>query len=220
PQPQRTGRHRTVLALAAAIGLLVLCLAMVISSASPPRKRAPAPARPAPTAQIVGEPRPTTDPAPVVAPAPAYGDVPVTTPVTAVPRAQATTQSATPRAPGAPQLSVANLPPPTAAGISSVTVDISGCVAGSACTISVEVTLQPVPSRRNVTWTLDSIDLCTGTPILLASVSVTALPGWSHVIGLSTVTIPRSVAQVLVALTDSPGRASSSLAPLGVSHCP
>jgi hypothetical protein len=99
-------------------------------------------------------------------------------------------------------------------------VDISGCVAGSACTISVEVTLHPVPSRRNVTWTLASIDLCTGTPILLASVSVTAQPGWSHVIGLSTVTIPRSVAQVLVAVTDSPGRASSSLAPLGVSHCP
>ena len=220
PWRRRTGRHRTVLALAAAVGLLVLCLIMVISSASPPRKRAPAPARPAPTAQIVGEPRPTTDPAPAVAPAPAYGEVPVTTPVTAVPGAQATTQSAAPRAPGAPPLSVANLPPATAAGISSVTVDISGCVAGSACTISVEVTLHPVPSRRNVTWTLDSIDLCTGAPILLASVSVTAQPGWSHVIGLSTVTIPRSVAQVLVAVTDSPGRASSSLAPLGVSHCP
>ena len=220
PRRQRIGRHRTALALAAAIGLLVLCLIMVISSASPPRKRAPAPARPAPTAQIVGEPRPTTDPAPAVAPAPAYGEVPVTTPVTAVPGAQATNQSAAPSAPGAPPLSVANLPPATAAGISSVTVDISGCVAGSACTISVEVRLQPVPSRRNVTWTLDSIDLCTGTPILLASVSVTAQPGWSHVIGLSTVTIPRSVAQVLVAVTDSPGRASSSLAPMGASHCP
>jgi hypothetical protein len=221
PQPQRAGRRRTLLALVAAIGLLVLCLIMVFASASPALKRAPAPARPAPTAQIVGEPRPTTDPAPVVAPAPAYGDVPVTTPVTAVPGAQATTtQSAAPRAPAAPALSIANLPPPTAAGISSVTVDISGCAAGSACTISVEVKLQPVPSRRNVSWTLDSIDLCTGTPVLLASVSVTAQPGWSHVIGLSTVTIPRSVAQVLVAVTDNPGRASSSLAPLGASHCP
>src|SRR2546430_3485341 len=29
-------------------------------------------------------------------------------------------------------------------------------------------------------WTLDSIDLCTGTPILLASESVTAQPGWSQ----------------------------------------
>jgi hypothetical protein len=197
---------------------------MVVVSASPTRKRAPAPARPAPTAQIVGEPRPTTDPAPVVAPPPAFGDVPVTTPVTVVPGAQATTQSAAPRSPaappGAPALSIANLPPATAAGISSVTVDISGCAAGSPCTISVEVTLQPVPSRRNVSWTLNSIDLCTGTPVLLASVSVTARPGWSHVIGLSTVTLPRSVAQLVVAVTDSPARASSPLAPLGASHCP
>jgi hypothetical protein len=100
-----------------------------------------------------------------------------------------------------------------------VTIDVSGCVAGSACTISVEVTLQPAPNRRNVTWTLDSIDLCTGTPIQLATSSVAAQAGWSHVVGLSTVTIPRSPAQVLFAVTDSPGRASSSLAPLGLDHC-
>jgi serine/threonine protein kinase len=224
PQPQRTARRRTLLALVAAVGLLALCLLMVVVSASPARKQAPAPARPAPTAQIVGEPRPTTDPAPVVAPPPTFGDVPVTTPVTVVPGTQATTQSAPSRPPaappGAPALSIANLPPATAAGISSVTVDISGCAAGSACTISVEVTLQPMPSRRNVSWTLNSIDLCTGTPVLLASVSVTAQPGWSHVIGLSTVTMPRSVAQLVVAVTDSPARASSPLASLGVTHCP
>jgi hypothetical protein len=116
-------------------------------------------------------------------------------------------------------VSLANLPPSAAAGISLVTIDTSGCTAGSACTISVDVTLQPAPSRRNVSWTLSSIDLCTGAPVQLATTTVVAQAGWSHVVGLSTVTIPRTPAQVLFAVTDSPGRASSSLAPLGLDHC-
>jgi hypothetical protein len=193
---------------------------MVVVSLPPVRNQAPDEARPAPSAQIGAVSR-TAVPPPATAPAaptaPAFGDVPLTTPITVVPGAA--TPSHTP-APTAPGLSLANLPPPAAGGISQVTLDVSGCSAGSACTISVEVTLQPLPSRRSVSWTLDSIDLCTGAPVQLATSSVLAQSGWSHVIGLSTVTIPRSPAQVLFAITDSPGRTSSSLAPLGLDHCP
>jgi hypothetical protein len=230
PQPgraqvQRTGRHRTLLALLVACGLLGLCLLMVVVSAAPDRRHATAPARPAPSAQIGAVPRPTVPPTPPAAPvptAPSFGNVPVTTPITVVPGGpQAPVAPPPPRAapPAAPAVSLPNAPSSTAAGITMVTIDVSGCVAGSACTISVEVTLQPAPNRRNVTWTLDSIDLCTGTPIQLATSSVAAQAGWSHVVGLSTVTIPRSPAQVLFAVTDSPGRASSSLTPLGLDHC-
>jgi serine/threonine protein kinase len=227
PQVQRTGRHRTLLALLVACGLLALCLLMVVVSAAPTRRQAAAP-RPAPSAQIGAVPRARVPPPTPAVPAPAapsFGNVPVTTPITVVPGGPGssapsrTAPPAAPPAPPAPPVSLANLPPSTAAGISLVTVDISGCAAGYACTISVEVTLQPAPNRRSVTWTLDSIDLCTGAPIQLATMSVAAQAGWSHVVGLSTVTIPRTPAQVLFAVTDSPGRASSSLAPLGMDHC-
>jgi serine/threonine protein kinase len=222
PQVQRTGRHRTLLALLVACGLLALCLLMVVVSAAPARRQATGPARPAPSAQIGAVPRARVPPPTPAAPAPSppsFGNVPVTTPITVVPGGPGAAAPSRTAPPAAPAVSLANLPPSAAAGISLVTIDISGCAAGSACTISVEVTLQPAPNRRNVTWTVDAIDLCTGAPVQLATISVAAQAGWSHVIGLSTVTIPRTPAQVLFAVTDSPGRASSSLAPLGLDHC-
>ena len=100
-----------------------------------------------------------------------------------------------------------------------VSLDASGCSPGSACTISVQVALQSVPSRRYVSWTLSSVDLCTGRSAQLATVTVLAQPGWNHVIGMSTVTLPAVVAQVLVAITDSPARTASSLVAVGSSHC-
>jgi hypothetical protein len=84
----------------------------------------------------------------------------------------------------------------------------------------VEVTLQPSPNRRSISWTLSSIDLCTGRAVPLAASTVAAQAGWTHVIGLSTVTLPASSAQVLVAITDTPARAASSLAAVGSNHCP
>jgi serine/threonine protein kinase len=230
PQPreheiQRTGTRRTLLALLVACGLLVLCLLMVVVSAAPTRRQAVGQTRPVPSAQIGAVPRarvPLPPPPTPVPTAPSFGNVPVTTPITVVPgapNAPAPPRTATPAPPAAPAVSLANLPPSAAAGISLVTIDTSGCTAGSACTISVEVTLQPSPTRRNVSWTLNSIDLCTGAPVQLATTTVLAQAGWSHVVGLSTVTIPRTPAQVLFAVTDSPGRASSSLAPLGLDHC-
>jgi hypothetical protein len=121
---------------------------------------------------------------------------------------------------GAPLPALADLPPASAGDVVSVSLDVTGCAPGSACTITVQVALQPAPSRRAVNWTLSSVDLCTGRTAQLATVSVLAQPGWNHVIGLSTVTLPAASAQVLVAITDSPARAASSLAAAGSNHCP
>jgi hypothetical protein len=120
----------------------------------------------------------------------------------------------------APLPALADLPPASAGDVLSVSLDVSGCAPGAACTISVQVALHPAGSRRSVNWTLSSVDLCTGRTVQLASVSVLAQPGWNHVIGLSTVTLPAASAQVLVAITDSPARAASSLAAAGSNHCP
>jgi hypothetical protein len=115
---------------------------------------------------------------------------------------------------------LADLPPASAGDVLAVTLDVAGCAAGSACTISVEVTVQPSPTRRSINWTLSSIDLCTGRAVPLSATTVVAQAGWTHVIGLSTVTLPPSSAQVLVAITDTPARAASSLAAVGSNHCP
>jgi hypothetical protein len=64
------------------------------------------------------------------------------------------------------------------------------------------------------------VDLCTGRTAQLATITVVAQPGWNHVIGLSTVTMPAASAQVLVAITDRPARAASSLVSAGSNHCP
>jgi hypothetical protein len=88
------------------------------------------------------------------------------------------------------------------------------------CTITVQVALQPSAHRRTVDWTLSSVDLCTGRAMELSSISVPAQPGWNHVIGMSTVTLPSASAQVLLAVTDNPARAASSLVAAGSNHCP
>jgi hypothetical protein len=216
-RPVRRGVPWTALALLAAALLLAVCVLMAVASAIPAHRRAVAPALPAPT-QVAPAPTAQVAPAPAVSP-PTFGDVPVTTPIVAVPAAPGAPAAPSP-AGTAPVTALSDLPPASAGDVLAVTLDVSGCAAGAACTISVEVMVQPSPSRRSVSWTLSSIDLCTGRAVPLAASSVPAQAGWNHVIGLSTVTLPASSAQVLVAITDSPARAASSLAAVGSSHCP
>lgn len=156
-------------------------------------------------------------------PAPAAPPVPATGPGTAgtiPPGPGAAPAGPPPPLTTAPLPALADLPPASAGDVLSVSLDVTGCAPASACTISVEVALRPTGSRRTVNWTLSSVDLCTGRTAQLASISVVAQPGWNHVIGLSTVTMPAASAQVLVAITDSPARAASSLASAGSNHCP
>jgi hypothetical protein len=138
----------------------------------------------------------------------------------AIPPAPGAAPGAAAAAPTAPLAALSDLPPASAGAVLSVSLDDSGCAPNVACTISVEISVQPAGSRRTVSWTLSSVDLCTGRTVALATVSVVAQPGWNHVIGLSTITLPAASAQVLVAITDSPARAASSLAAAGSSHCP
>jgi Protein tyrosine and serine/threonine kinase len=218
-RPVRSSMPWTALALLAASLLLGVCVLMAVASAVPAHRRPPAPARPTPT-QVVPAPTAQIAPAPPP-PAPRwFGDVPVTTPIVVVPAAPGSAPAAPSPGTAAPVAALADLPPASAGDVLAVTLDVAGCAAGSACTISVEVTLQPSPNRRSISWTLSSIDLCTGRAVPLAASTVAAQAGWTHVIGLSTVTLPASSAQVLVAITDTPARAASSLAAVGSNHCP
>lgn len=206
-----------------------------------PTQPAPAPAvqAPAPSGLPAFGDVPVTTPIVVVPAAP--GTAPAAAPGASAPDSQASprppetapgTSGTIPPAPGvAPSVpppaaagsarlqALADLPPAGAGDVLLVSLDASGCSPGSACTISVQVALQSVPSRRYVSWTLSSVDLCTGRSAQLATVTVLAQPGWNHVIGMSTVTLPAVVAQVLVAITDSPARTASSLVAVGSSHC-
>jgi hypothetical protein len=146
--------------------------------------------------------------------------VPVTTPIVVVPGPPGDATPTSTPAPAVPPPALSDLPPASAGDVLSVSVDVSGCAAGVACTVSVEVGLQPSPSRRNVSWTVSSIDLCSGRAVTLASASAVAQPGWTHVIGLSQVTLPATSSQVVLAITDSPAQAASSLSAIGSTHCP
>jgi hypothetical protein len=166
-------------------------------------------------------PEPTAQVRPAAPPLPSFGEVPVTTPIVAVPAPPGSVApTATPPASDVSPPALSDLPPASAGDVLSVSLDSSACSPGSPCTISVEVALQPSASRRNVSWTLSSIDLCSGRAVTLGTATVTAQPGWTHVIGLSTVTVPAASSQVVVAITDAPAQAASSLSAIGASHCP
>jgi hypothetical protein len=237
----------SLLALLAAALLLGVCLLIALASAMPAYWRSPARAGPAPTQEAPAPTSQVSQPAPTAA-LPAYGEVPVTTPIVMVPERPGTAPSQAspappqpvvapgtggvlPPAPGAasgapsagstaPLSALSALPPASAGDVLSVSLDSSGCAPNIACTITVQVALQPAGHRRTVDWTLSSVDLCTGRAVQLSTISVVAQPGWNHVIGMSTVTIPSASAQVLLAVTDSPARAASSLVAAGSNHCP
>jgi hypothetical protein len=90
-------------------------------------------------------------------------------------------------------------------------MDAPSCSAGSSCSVRVEVLLRPAPVTRPISWTLTSFDPCTGATAKLASNIVVAQPGWTDVIGFSNVALPRGENQTLVAVTDTPSRAASSV---------
>jgi Protein tyrosine and serine/threonine kinase len=194
----------TLGALLVSLVLLAVCAFVALTSTPAPR---PAPPRMDVKSTILAE----TRTAPAVRPLPSFGDVPVTTPVPVDPGRPAPQNSAGPALP--------NLPPGAAGEVLSVVLDSTGCAPGTACTVRVEVALQPVPKRHSVSWSLSSIDLCTGATVQLTTSAVTAQPGWSHVVGFSTVNIPANPSQAIVAVTDAPASASSPLGKLGPGRC-
>ena len=144
------------------------------------------------------------------------GDLPAPVPPAAAPTLAV---PAAPPPPGHASFLPPELPPNSAADVVSVIADSSGCAPGSACTITVEAVLQPTSTRRPVSWTLTSIDSCSGATVKLATSTVVAEPGWTRVVGYSTVTLPPSAAQMLVAVTEAPARASSPLVRVGAEGC-
>ena len=61
-----------------------------------------------------------------------------------------------------------------------------------------------------LTWTVYSVDSCTGHLTPLGTAGATVLRGWTRVIGDSYPHVPRGHAGRLVAITDGSARASSA----------
>lgn len=190
-----------LLALATAAVLAVLMVVPPRLASSPSGRPTPVPQR-APSALI--PPVPNLHEAPTTVPAPV-------TPVPGTPASAAAPARTPPPLP--------ELPPNSAGGVVSVATDATGCRAGLDCTIRVEVVVQPASIRRPVTWSLSSFDACSGARVQLATSTVVAEPGWTHVVAFSTVTLPPGASQVLFATTDAPARASSPLVRIGADHC-
>lgn len=110
---------------------------------------------------------------------------------------------------------------PVAAGdVKGVTAILSGgCGAGGLCTLRVQVSLRPAAIARQVSWTVTSVDPCTGLEHVLGVSEVGAQPGWTTVIGSLRIRVPE-VPSALVVTTDSPARAASTPVALnGVASC-
>lgn len=103
------------------------------------------------------------------------------------------------------------LAPPAAPGVTRVrAVPDLGCVAGSACSLRVEVALDPTPVARAISWSIVWTDLCDDAPPRgLATAAVPARAGWTEVVGHTEVQAPSGRAPALIAVTEAPARAAS-----------
>ena len=99
--------------------------------------------------------------------------------------------------------------PAAAGGVAGVTLTPGGaCSAGSACTVTVRVDLDPHPDTL-VAWTLVVVDRCTGQHSETAVTGITAPASYRYVTSTNQVTVPAWRSPQLLAVTTSPARASS-----------
>jgi hypothetical protein len=117
----------------------------------------------------------------------------------------------TPAAPS-PQPPQVVLPPASAGEVQSVTLtsETPSCAPGSVCEVRVQLAIRPSRRVHLLTWTLYSIDSCTGELTPLGTAGATVLRRWTRVIGDSFPHVPAGHASRLVAITDGPARASSA----------
>jgi serine/threonine protein kinase len=138
-------------------------------------------------------------------PSTAPSQAPVTTPSQASP-----TQP--PPAPPSPQPPQLVLPPASAGEVETLTLrsETPTCAPGSVCHVRVDLTIRPSRRAHPLTWTLYSIDGCTGQLTPLGTAGATVLRGWTRVLGDSYPHVPAGHASRLVAITDGPSPASSA----------
>jgi hypothetical protein len=121
-------------------------------------------------------------------------------------------QSASPSpAPPVPPSQSPVLPPTSAGDVVALTLryETPGCGPGSVCHVRVDLAIQPSRAAHRLTWTVYSIDACTGELTPLGIAGATVLTGWTRVSGDSFPRVPDGHVSRLVAITDGPARASS-----------
>src|SRR5438105_3310897 len=106
--------------------------------------------------------------------------------------------------PAAPQPPVLVLPPASAGDVQTVTLrsETPSCAPGSVCHVRVDLRIRPSRHVHLLTWTVYSVDSCTGHLTPLGTAGATVLRGWTRVIGDSYPHVPRGHAGRLVAITD------------------
>ena len=110
-------------------------------------------------------------------------------------------------------------PAPAAAGIvTGVDLRALGrCTPGAACTMRVQVRLEPGTEPQTVTWSIRVIDRCTGAAETVPGGSVVVPPGAEQAVVVGPVALPQTAAAVL-AVTALPAAAASP--PVLVGACP
>jgi hypothetical protein len=110
--------------------------------------------------------------------------------------------------------------PAAAGGVSAVAVTPEGaCVAGSSCTVTVRVDLEPHPDEL-VAWTLVVVDRCSSQRVETAVTGVPAPASYRYVLSTNQITVPAWRSPQIIAVTTSPARASSQpVAVGGASGC-
>ena len=116
----------------------------------------------------------------------------------------------TPAAPKTPSLPT--LAPAAAGQVSGVLLHLleSTCSAGAACPVHLEVWLQPSGRQQRVSWTFKSVQPCGGTPVDLGGGSLTAQPGWNHVVSETSLLLPVVTSQAILAVSGLPDQAASA----------
>ncbi len=127
------------------------------------------------------------------------------------PPAPEPTQTAAPRAENQEPRTVERPAPAAADPITDVTIErVEGrCIPGEVCPIRVDVHLRSAGTARQVSWSLQVVDRCSGTVETQQGVSMTAEAGWRQVYGISRPQLPGGTALAVLAVTESPARAAS-----------
>ena len=117
-----------------------------------------------------------------------------------------------------PQVPIPALAPASAGQVTAVKAApaAGACAPGSICQLHVEVWVQPSGRARGVSWSVKSVDLCSGAVQDLGGGAFTAQPGWTHVASENGFDLPGVKAQALVVVSETPDRAAS--APLVVGN--
>jgi hypothetical protein len=86
---------------------------------------------------------------------------------------------------------------------------LSGCAPGSACTLRLEVRLEPGAERQVTSWSYRIVDRCTGAADTAPGGSVTVPAGGRRAVAVGTLPLPAGTGVAVFAITDAPAVAAS-----------